>query len=289
MSARKENIMNWIVFVITALIFSVLFNQFYKISTKNMKNAGALTILIELLAALLCTIYLPFFKFKLPSELRVYLFLGLSIIFYTMSDRLGTTVRSGMEASSYNIIGQLSTVFMIFAGILFFKEELVISKLVGAFLIIVSNVLVFYKKGSFKIDKYIGLGIVANLCLATALLIDVNNSEQFSLPFYVMITLSVPTILIFIFERIKIKDIKNEFKLVNKKALFITSFSWATMIISQLRAYQLGSVTVVAPLLSVSAILNVIIGYLFLNEKDNLFRKILAAILVIISVILIKI
>lgn len=38
-----------------------------------------------------------------------------------------------------------------------------------------------------------------------------------------------------------------------------------------------------------TVILNVIVGYLFLNERDNLLRKIISAILIIISIILIKI
>lgn len=61
------------------------------------------------------------------------------------------------------------------------------------------------------------------------------------------------------------------------------------MRISQLRVYQLGNVTVIAPLCALTVILNVIVGYLFLNEKDNLLRKIISEILIIISIILIKI
>lgn len=61
------------------------------------------------------------------------------------------------------------------------------------------------------------------------------------------------------------------------------------MIIVQLRAYQLGNVTVIAPLCALTVMTNVIVGYIFLNEKDNLIRKIIAAILIIISILLIKI
>lgn len=280
--------MSWIIYVVLYLFFAVTFNQYYKIVTKKMKKAGALTIILELLAGLIAFVFIPFFEIKFPSDISVYLFLGLAIVFYTINDRLGTTVRSGLEASTYNIIGQLSTVFMIFAGLFFFKEEFVVSKIIGAFLIVFSNILVFYKRGTFKIDKYIGLGIIANLCLSIALFIDVNNSEMFNIPFYVGTTLIIPTILIFIFERIKIKDIKEELNSIDKKMLLITSFSWAIMLILQLRAYQEGDVTIIAPLLGLTVILNVIVGYLFLGEKDNLVKKLIAAILVIISIFLIK-
>lgn len=279
---------NWVFYIILYLIFAVAFNQYYKITTKKMKKAGALTVLMEGMAGLFALLLFPLFEIKFPTDIKVYLFLGVAIIFYAIQDRLGTTVRSGIEASTYSIIKQLSTVFMIFAGLLFFKEPFILNKIIGAFLIVISNILVFYKKGSFKIDKYIGLGIIANLCFTIALFIDVNYSEQFNLAFYVALTLIIPALLILFLERIKLTDIANEFKTGNKKAILITSISWGVMLIVQLRAYQLGKVTMVAPLCSLTVIINVIVGYLFLKERDNLFKKILASILVIISVLLIK-
>ena len=73
------------------------------------------------------------------------------------------------------------------------------------------------------------------------------------------------------------------------KAIIITALSWGTMIISQLRAYELQKVSIVAPLCALTVILNVIVGYLFLKEKDSMIKKMIAAFLIIISIILIKI
>lgn len=113
--------MEWLLFVIMFLIVNVIFNQSYKIATKNLKNAGALTVLLELIASISVLLLCPFFEIKFPTDIKVYIFFGLSIIFYAIVDRLNTTVRSGIEASTFNIIQQLSTVFMIFAGIIFLK------------------------------------------------------------------------------------------------------------------------------------------------------------------------
>ena len=60
------------------------------------------------------------------------------------------------------------------------------------------------------------------------------------------------------------------------------------MIVVQLKAYQLGNVTSVAPLCALTVIGNVIVGYLFLKERKNLLKKLIAALLIIISVFLIK-
>ncbi len=102
-------------------------------------------------------------------------------------------------------------------------------------------------------------------------------------------TLGIPAILIALFEKVTISDIQNEWKNGNKKAIILTGITWSFSIVSQLRAYQLGNVTIIAPLCALTVILNVIVGYLFFQEKDNLFKKLLAGLLIIISIILIRI
>lgn len=281
--------MNWIFYIIIYLILSVLFDQGYKVATKSLKNGGALTILLELIGTIAVLFAIPFFEMKFPQDPKVYIFLILAIIFYAINDRLNTTVRSGIEASTFSIIKQLSTVFMIFAGILFFKEEFVINKFIGAILIILSNILIFYKKGNEKPNRYVLLGILANVFYTIALFLDVNISENFNLPIYVAISLGIPIILIALAEKISPKVIIDEFKNGNKPAIILTAITWSYMILAQLRAYQLGNVSVVAPLCALTVILNVIVGYIFLKEKDNLMKKIISALLIIIGVILIKV
>ena len=281
--------MNWIIFVCIYLVFGIVFDQFYKIATKTLTKPGALTALLQAIGALTVLLISPLFEIKFPTDIKVYIFLGLAIIFYSISDRLNTTVRSGIEASTFSIIKQLSTVFMIFTGLVFLKEPFILNKFIGAILIIVSNILIFYKKGEGKPNKYIILGIISNICYTIALFLDVNISDNFNLPFYVAISLGVPAILIFILERVKISDIKNELKNGNKKAIIITGITWSLSIVAQLRAYQLGNVSIVAPLCSLAVILNVIIGYLFQKERENMLKKIVAAILIILGIVLIKV
>ena len=281
--------MNWIVFVILYLILVVIYNQFYKISTKKLTKPGALTVLLQIIGALAVLLVSPLFEIKFPTDIKVYVFLGLALIFYSISDRINTTVRAGIEASTFSMIKQLSIVFMIFAGLIFLKEPFVINKFIGAILIIASNILIFYKKGEGKPNKYIILGIIANICYTIALFLDVNISNNFNLPFYITISLGIPAILIAIIEKIKITDIKNEFINGNRKAICVTGITWSLSILVQLRAYQLGEVSVVAALCALSVILNVIFGYFFQNEKENLTKKIIAALLIILGIILIKV
>lgn len=279
----------WWFYVVLYLIFSVSFNQFYKLCTKKSAKDGALVVLLQWLAGLIVLVLCPLFPFQFPTDIKIYIFLGLAIIFYAITDRVNGTARRGIEASTFGIIQQIQTVFMIMGGLIFLKEPFILKQIIGAILIIIGNVLIFYHHGKFKFDKYLLLGIVGNVSLSIALFLDVNISSQFNLPIYIALTLLLPGTLIFLFDKLKFKDLKNEYKIGDKKNLFITAIAWSLLIICMLKAYQLGSVTTVAPLSALTVIINVIVAYIFLKERKDLLKKIIAAIIIIISIILINV
>lgn len=278
----------WWFNIIAYLILYVIFTQFYKITTKNSKNDGALTILLQFLSGVIVLIFMPLFKFQFPTTINTYILLIIACIFYAIADRVNTTARRGLQVSTYSILGQLSTVFIIAWGILFFKEEIIIKRLIGAFLILFGNVLVLYKKGKFEWNKYIIFSLLGNLAMSIGISVDVGISEQFNMPIYVAITLIVPSLLILIIERVNIKNIISEFREGNKKAIFIVGLSWGIMIITMLRAYQYGTVTTIAPLCALTTILNVFVAYFALKEKESLLKNILVALIVVVGIVLIK-
>lgn len=279
---------NTYTFLFLYLIITVIFNESYRVVSQKIKNAGALTILLELIAGVFSLLLVPFYEIKFPTDFKIYFLLFLAIVFYAIQNRLATTARSGMDASAYSIIKQLSNVFIIVMGFLFLKEELTFHKIIGSILLIGSNVLIFYEKGTWKNNRYLLLGILANLCMGMALFLDVNTSNSFNLAFYVSITLIFPSILVFIIERIKIKEIRKEWKTNSKYFIFITGISWSLMMITKLRCYQLGDVTKIAPLCSLTVILNVLFDFIFLKDRKNIFKKLIASILIIIGVFMIK-
>lgn len=279
---------NWWIFVIIYLIATLIYDQMYKVATKSCKKDASLVVLMEFLGGCFALLLLPFLNIQFPSDIKIWGIWAIAIIFYAITDRINATVRRGVEASTFSILKQLSTAFMIFGGILFLKEEIVISKMLGSILIILSNVMVFYQKGKFHWNRYVLLGILGNITLSIALFLDVNISACFTLPFYVAMTLLIPSILIFFTHKMKIEEIKSEWNTGNKMAILLTSCTWAIMIMSMLRAYQLGEVTTIAPLFSMAVILNIGAGYFFLKEREHVVRKIIAAIAIVISVVLIN-
>lgn len=278
----------WQCWVVIYLIAGVIFAQSFKKANRKMKNAGSLTILLELFTGIFSLLMIPIFDIKLDVNNNILLTLLVVVFIYAITDRLNIEARYGLDPSTFSMLKQLSTVFMIIFGFIFLKEKFVLSKMIGAVFIIGANIMLAYDKGKLLINKYFIMSFFSNFLFAVAMLINVDLSDHFNLAFYTYITVTVPSILIFIFGRHRIADIKEEFRLCRKKEFLIAAFSWALMLNASIRAYQLGSVTVVASLFALTAILNALVEFIFNHNKSKFRQKLIAATLIIIGVILVN-
>ncbi len=278
----------WWVCAIGYLIIHAAYNQFYKISTKELVRPGALVVLIELFAGFVILSFCVFYKIQFPTNIWPYVLLFAAILFYAASDRIDGTVRKGLEVSHFMILFQLQTVILILFGLVFLKEPFLLNKVIGAAIILFSNILILYEKGKFKLNKYVYLSILSNCCSVGALLLDINNSTKFTLPIFVACTLIGPAMVIFVLDKIKLSDLKAEFNKSNRKNIALTGICFGVAMMLLLRTYQLHAVSVVAPVLSLAVMTNVIVSYFFQNEKDKIVRKIIAAILILIGIFLIN-
>lgn len=267
-----------------ALILFVVFMQSYKLAVKEVEKDGVATIILQMIAGVSILFLLPFFSFALPNNIAAYLFTFLAIIFYALNDRIQTTVRKNLDVSVYSILDQVARVFLIIYGIIIFREPLIASKLIGGGLILAGNIFLFYRKGKLKINKYVALNITATFLLATATVIDIDISKQFNLPFYIMITLIIPATFIYIAEKHSPKEIIKEFNSKRKKYYLITGISWSILIFAIIRAFQSSEVIFIAPLLATSVLLNVLVASVIHKEKNDLAKKVIAAVIVILGV-----
>ena len=282
--------MNYILWIIIYLIFAVFFAQGFKSVNRKMKNASALTILLEFFTAIFALILSPFFAFKLPSDGTVYLIVGIVTIIYAVTDRLNIEARSGLDPSTFSMLKQLSTVFLVIFGFIFLKEDFVIKRIFGIILIIASNFLLsLNKSGKFEFNRYFIMSVISNFLFAVAMFINVNIAKNFNIGIYTVFTVLIPAFIIKVFSKLSIKDLKNEFNLYNKKKFLLVSFSWCIMLISSVKAYEYGDVSVVAPLLTLTIIFNTIYEYFIDKDKKTFYYKLFISLLTILGVILIKI
>lgn len=282
--------MNYIVWIIVYLIFAVLFAQGFKSVNRKMKNASALTILLEIFTAIFALILVPLFPFKLPSDKTVFIIVGIVTIIYAITDRLNIEARYGLDPSTFSMLKQLSTVFLVIFGFVFLKEEFILKKNFGIILIIASNILLsLNKSGKFEFNKYFIMSVVSNFLFAIAMFINVNIAKNFNIAIYTVFTVLIPAIIIKLFSKLSISDLKKEFNLYNKKKFLLVSFSWCIMLISSVKAYESGNISVVAPLLTLTIIFNTLYEYFVDKDKKALYYKMFISLLTILGVILIKV
>lgn len=274
----------------TALYLSsaVLFSQCFKKANRKMKNATYLTLLLEGFTALFSLAFIPFFTIRFSIEPITYLILGIVCIIYAITDRLNIEARYGLEPSSFSMLKQLSTVFIIIFGIVFMKHELVIHRLIGAGIIIIANLLLAFNKGKFRFNKYFIMCVISNLLFAVAMLINMNISSEFNVAVYTFFTVGIPFCVISLFNKVKFKELKKEFNRYDKKLFVFSALMWCLMLISSVKSYELGNVVIVASFLALTSILNSIVELIFNRDKKTFLKKIVIGILIVIGVILVK-
>lgn len=281
--------MEYIKWVIIYLIFSLIFAQCFKETNRNMKNASALTILLEVFTALFALILSPLFVYKFSLNPQILLTLCLVTIIYAATDRLNIEARYGLAPSTFSMLKQLSTVFLVIFGFVFLKEKIILTKIVGIILILIANILLSTNnKGKLELNKYFIMCIISNFLFAIAMFINVNISENFNIGLYTVITVLIPALIIKLVSRLSINDLKQEFKLYDKKKFMLVSFSWTMMLISSVKAYEYGNISIVAPLLTLSMVTNSIYEFFIDKDKKSLKRKLLISLLIVIGIILIK-
>lgn len=281
----------WQFNLVMYLIAIVVFFQFNRLAVKQAHDNAAATLILLLIAAVAIVPFVPLESIRFADSWLSYLLIIVASVFYAINDRLQTPIRKNLDVSIFSVTNQLVYVVMIAIGLTVFGESFVPLQILGALLIIAANVLMFSKGRKFKPTRYFWYSVLAAVALAIAISIDVGVSPQFNLPMYIAITLSTPALIIAVTEHVGLGRIKQELARpsTDVKLYLLAGIFWAVMIYFSLRALQLGGIVTVAPLQATAVLLNTLVAYVFLAERSNPIRKLIAAIIVIAGITLISI
>lgn len=284
--------MNWIFFT----ILSIVSRSIYGVMTKVLSNkvhvsiytqalllplAGA--IISILFSPLLGGIYFDFSKVSLPIIVLVASSQGIGNIVYFASIR---NLTNGTAQIAFSSILIFNTVL----ALIFLHLHLSFINIVGLFVLILAILSVTTGKIEFH-KKGVVLMVLSAFLFAIFQLASSELSRQVSAATYLLVAYLGAVLSIFIFK----------FKIITEDILQIKNFR-STLGIPFLTAMpSLGNFLFayfayrtapepakVAILLTSQVVLTVILSYFFLKEKGHVARKIIAAILVVISAILIK-
>ncbi len=278
----------WQVNLVLAITLFVVMHQHYRILGQEVKDTSSLPMITGIIGSIIFVLLMPFFDFKLPNNWQVYALFFAANLIYVIHDILKAKGYKYLDVSVSTILFQLSKVFFIFYGLVFFHEKLSILEIIGIVLVLGGVTLVSLNKEKFSINKYAWIMFGAALAFATAMSIDVGISKQFSLPFYLLVIYTVPATIIFFAGRKGATSLKKDF-FISKKSprLFIIAGTASALgMLFYLLALRQGQISIVAPLSSVTVLLNIIVSYIFLKERQDTVKRVVAAILVITGIFL---
>jgi drug/metabolite transporter (DMT)-like permease len=278
-----------ILFIVTYTIFSLGM----KISATKQEDDTAFTVATEFIAGVGCLAFTPLFAVVWSTDWRVWVLFAISGVFlYTAVDRLHTTARKHLDITTDNIIGELQTGLMVIVGLTIFREQFRWSNILGAIIIVTSNLFLLLEKpkitGKRKQTKYILLRLLSVICFTTAITIDIDINQNFNPPLYYAMSFFLSAVSLTAIFRISPKRVSKIFTRQNWIMTTIAGLSWGATCVFSIMTYNNADASVVTPLMASTLIINSLFAYIFLQERKNIVKKIISAVGVIIGILLIS-
>ncbi|MFA6007850.1 MAG: DMT family transporter [Candidatus Shapirobacteria bacterium] len=278
----------WIYFALAAAILFATNSILGRVLATKSANPRAFALIYNTIGGIFA---LSFFLFDHSQfsgiNWQVILLLAINICVYGIFNRFEFYARKDIEASTYAVLAKVTPIITFTLSIIFLQETLNLNKILALFVIIAGNILAVMTKKGLKFSnglKYVALVVVS---LGVAWTFDKKISGNFPLPLYAFFTYMLPNIFIYFFPKLTPSEIKNEFKIANYR-IFILAIINVCGYFMLIKAYSFGEASNIVLLTSTSTIITVLLGIFLLKEKDRLWQKILAAVLVTIGVLLLK-
>lgn len=276
-----------------AFVFTIV-NRLYAKKTLNELDTFGVTILTNLFCAL---VLLPYALYTLPEilalsfEQSVLIFiLGIlwAIIAWVMNASIALN-----DFSFKEIIRQTRVIFVVVGGVVFLGETLSPFDILGIGAIIVSAIIISWRKTSLKqhmTSKPIILAWLSALLVAIATLLEKQVVMDVDVLTYAFLgAFALPTIFLLPFLN-KTRRAACVHLLTNHK-IEITLFSSFMLVafVAGLFVYQMLPISIAYPLIQTATVFSVLIGTTIFEGNHQWKRKVIAAIVAILGVILIQI
>ncbi|GAC1356258.1 MAG: hypothetical protein NVSMB38_37630 [Ktedonobacteraceae bacterium] len=280
--------MLWLIYALLAAMLFATFALLARIISIDGTHPRAYSVIFGWSSAAFSLILFVVEPFAFRPIASVVLVLTLvATVCYGLSDRLLFTVSKSIEASLLTIIDKLTPVVTFVASGIFLGEGFTLKKLVAVVCILLGNLLVVYKSTVIKFDRAFFLALFAAACLGIGLTIDKRISIAYALPVYAFINFFVPSLYNIFLPPLAFGTIAREFKGAFWKITLLAAMSVLGYYFT-LKAFSLAEASKVVPIMSSSTILVVLAGAIFLKERSQLGRKVIAGICVCAGVVLLS-
>lgn len=285
--------MNWFILALISITTVSISSLLQKVLMKDEKSDP---FVYGFFFQLFCSILIFIFAFSKGFVMPPITNLGLNFFFEAIL-YAGFTIflfkaLKLIEASEVTILTTTSAFWTILVALLFLGESFSMIKLLGVLLILIAVIFVNQreKQLSFHFNKGSLYALLAALCFGLAFANDAYILQhKVDAVSYTAIAFLLPSIVIVLARPSILSNIKSFLKpaLITKVGLLGLFYSISA--ITAYLAYQAGgNASQLAPISQSRVVLTVILAAFFLNERSHLLKKLFAAILVSIGVLLLR-
>jgi uncharacterized membrane protein len=282
--------MPWLFYSLIGVVGSSFASVMRKALMKDDKaDAYASAIAFQLLGFIMILLFSLLNGFSLPpmqtywlNYLAQALLWGLVTVFLFKANKY-------LEASQVTIIYSFASVVGVVCAILFLNDSLNITQIWGIGLILFSVILVFWQKGKLELNRGFWYMLATCLCSGVAITNDaflLRTTDVFS-----MLTIGwlTPGLFLLLAHPHAVIKLKYYWHPKHFHSLFWFTLLYAVSGAAFYLAIKAGGqVSQVSPISNASIILTVLLSALFLNERNNLLKKLIAAVLVMTGVLLLS-
>lgn len=279
--------MTWQILVVISIVTISIANLYQRVAMKEENSdpfAGS--IIFQLILAILTGFFALMVKgINIPSFNLLGYFV-ISTIFYGLGTLSYFKAIKTIEASESTILASIGSIATLITAYLFLGERLNFQQLIGVFFVILSVIAISLKR-ELKFNQGTIFSVAGTIFYGLAITNDVYILRSFDALSYVPIMSLLPGIFILLVKPSSIKSIIKTIKQPTMKPLILYCFFYAIQAITYYAALERGALASQMTLIYKSEIfVTVILAAIFLQERSNLKRKLLATILATIGVYL---
>ena len=275
-----------------AFVFTIV-NRLYAKKTLNTLDTYSVTFLSNVFCVL---VLLPYGLYKFSDILalsgnQLLIIFILGVLWATIAWVINASVALN-DFSFKEIIRQTRVVLVVMGGVVFLGEALTFFDVIGIGAIILSTVIVSWRKVTLRdhlTSKPILLAWLSSVLVAVATLLEKHILMEVDVLLYAFLgAFAIPTILLSLFLTKKRRATVNEILNHHKIEIILFSTFMLTAFVAGLFVYKLLPISIAYPLIQSATVFSVLIGTAIFEDNQQWKRKSIAAVIAVVGVILIQ-
>lgn len=282
--------MSWLILTILSAVFGSVARILQKVLlTDKDSDPFAFSFVFQLIVALMFLVHaLATNTFQTPDLSGLTINLMVMTFFYSLGNIYTFKAFKIADASEVSVIFASSSVWAVISAIILLGERLTTQNILGIILIVLGVVSINYTKSKWQFNKGHLFGLLGAMLFGIAFTNDAYIINRYqSISSYMVLAFTLPGILTLFLKPASIRRIPSYLSLNILGKMFLCTSVYALSALTIFTAYkQGGPASIISPLQQLNIVLTVILGYIFLRERDKLPNKIIGTLLAFAGAIL---